>query len=420
MTIDHPADAKIRDLLADRNYLFVWMVGGLTGVIRWFQLLALGVYTFEITDSPLLVSSVPVLWMLPLTLFGPAVGVIADRVDRKLLLSASIVMVIVMSIVMTVLAELADLTYLHVAVTSFISGLFWATDMPVRRRLIGDLSGQALSTAMSLDSATGNATRMAGPLLGGVMLQVVGMSGVFFVSAVLFAVCLALILAARFPETTTITAPPVFLRDMAAGIRFVAGDVKLRWILSVTIIFNLWGFPFTAMIPILGKGRLGLDPFMVGLLSSLEGLGALIGAMLIAVAAKPEIFMRIYVGGTLAYLSMIGFVGILSFVAGGPNHSFLAASATLTVAGIAGACFAAMQGTLTYLGAPPEYRSRVLGVLTLCIGMGPFGFLNVGLMAESFGVSTALVVISAEGLFALLVLWLFFDHGESTKATPES
>ena len=64
-----------------------------------------------------------------------------------------------------------------------------------------------------------------------------------------------------------------------------------------------------------------------------------------------------------------------------------------------------MQSTLTYFHAAPEYRSRVLGVLALCIGSGPLGFLNVGWMAEEFGVAAALVIISGEGLFALLVLW---------------
>ena len=86
---------------------------------------------------------------------------------------------------------------------------------------------------------------------------------------------------------------------------------------------------------------------------------------------------------------------------------FFAATAALVTIGVASACFAAMQSTLSYLGAPPEYRSRVLGVLTLCIGTGPIGFLNVGWMAESFGAPTALVISAAEGLFVMLVLWVY-------------
>jgi MFS family permease len=93
----------------------------------------------------------------------------------------------------------------------------------------------------------------------------------------------------------------------------------------------------------------------------------------------------------------------------------------LLVTGIAGACFAAMQGTLTYLAAPPEFRSRVLGVLTLCIGTGPIGFFNVGWMAEAFGVPAALAIISAEGLLVLLVLWVWGEsQDQSTEEPPAS
>jgi hypothetical protein len=69
-----------------------------------------------------------------------------------------------------------------------------------------------------------------------------------------------------------------------------------------------------------------------------------------------------------------------------------------------------MQGTLTYLAAPAQYRRRVLGVLTLCIGTGPIGFFNVGWMAESFGVANALIIISFEGLLALLILWVWGEN----------
>ena len=96
-------------------------------------------------------------------------------------------------------------------------------------------------------------------------------------------------------------------------------------------------------------------------------------------------------------------------------HSFIACCITLTAIGISGACFSTMQGTLTYAAAPPAYRSRVLGVLTLCIGTGPIGFFNVGLMAEFFGVPAALAIISLEGLFAMLVLWAF---GKGSGAAP--
>ena len=153
-------ESGIRILLRNPNYLCIWIMGGLTGFIRWFQLLALGVYTFEITGSPFLVSLVPVLWGLPLTFCGPIIGGIADRVNRKVLLATTIAVIFGVAATLAVISYNGELTFTHIAIASIMSGLFWATDMPIRRRLIGDVSGEHLAAAMSLDSATNSATRM--------------------------------------------------------------------------------------------------------------------------------------------------------------------------------------------------------------------------------------------------------------------
>ena len=395
-----------RLLFGNPRFLVVWVVGGLTGIVRWLQLLVLGLYTFQITESPLLVSLVPMLWMLPLALCGPFVGVVADRVSRKGLLVGSLVLALAVSVVMAIASSADALGFSWIAAASVVSGIFWATDMPVRRRLLGDLSDGDLAAAMSLDSATSNATRMAGPVLGGVVLQTFSLSGVFLLSAAVFAVCLVAIALTPVPGAGRPARSTHFVRELISGIRFVVGDARLRWVFGITIVFNVFGFPFTSMIPVIGSGQLGLDPAMVGLLGSTEGLGAFIGAIVVAVAVRPRAFAPLYVWGTTAYLAFVGCLGAVSLLVAGPVLSFLAAAGVLLAVGLAGACFSAMQSTLSYLNALPEYRSRVLGVLTLCIGTGPIGFLHVGWLAETFGASVALIVTASEGLLALLVLRL--------------
>ena len=393
-----------RLLLGNPRFLVVWGVGGLTGIVRWLQLLVLGLYTFQITGSPLLVSVIPMLWMLPLALCGPFVGVVADRVSRKALLVGSLVLALAVSVVMAIASSAAALGFPWIAAASVVSGIFWATDMPVRRRLLGDLSDGDLAAAMSLDSATSNATRMAGPVLGGVVLQTFSLSGVFLLSAAVFAACLVAIALTPVPGAGRPAQSTHFVRELISGIRFVVGDARLRWVFGITIVFNVFGFPFTSMIPVIGSGQLGLDPAMVGLLGSTEGFGAFIGAIVIAMAVRPRAFASLYVWGTTAYLALVGCLGMVSLFGGGAVFPFVAAAGVLLAIGLAGACFSAMQSTLSYLNALPEYRSRVLGVLTLCIGTGPIGFLHVGWLAESFGAPVALMVTASEGLLALLVL----------------
>ena len=105
------AETGVRLPLSDPNFLSLWFVGGLSGVVRWFQLLALSVYTFETTNSPLLVSSVPLLFMLPLALCGPFIGAIADRLNRRVLLAGSLAMITLVSGAMAVLAWAGELEF---------------------------------------------------------------------------------------------------------------------------------------------------------------------------------------------------------------------------------------------------------------------------------------------------------------------
>ena len=60
-----------------------------------------------------------------------------------------------------------------------------------------------------------------------------------------------------------------------------------------------------------------------------------------------------------------------------------------------------MQPTLILAFADPAYRSRVMGLLTVCIGTGPVGILHVGLLAEWLGPTNAVMVMSAEGILAI-------------------
>jgi MFS family permease len=194
------AETDTRVPLGDPNFLSIWFVGGLTGVIRWFQLLALGVYTFDTTNSPLLVAIVPLLWMLPLALFGPLIGAIADRLNRNMLLSGSLAMITLVSGAMAGLAWAGELEFQHIAVASFLSGIFWATDMPVRRRLLGDLSRGAVSTAMSLDAATGNATRMLGQPVAHLQWGLSPLSAIYTQGSVMFTVTVICVASSRLPS----------------------------------------------------------------------------------------------------------------------------------------------------------------------------------------------------------------------------
>lgn len=395
------AKNRLGELLREPVFQRVWLVGALAGVARWLEMLVVGVFAFEATGSPFLVALLIILRQAPLVLFGAIVGTFADRFAAVLLLRISLVVALLAALGVFLLFAFGLADYWHVAVATFVTGLVWTTDMPLRRRLLGDVAGPArIAPAMGLDSATNNATRMLGPLLGGLVYQWLGTSGAFALNALLYLLSLLLLLGV--PTALSMAAkserPNKLLRDFREAFQFAVRNRDVLRILLVTVVFNLWGFPFVSMIPVIGSEELGLDAGWIGGLAAMEGAGAFLGALAIAVGLQVTSFRRLYYFGTIGFLVFV-------FVAGWMTHA-LPFSVALFLVGLGGACFTTMQSTLIYSVAPPEMRGRLFGLLVLCIGTAILGFANIGLMGEWFGGSVAIRIVAAEGLIPLLLIGL--------------
>ena len=389
----------VRDLLRHPVFLRVWLIGIFSGVARWLEMLVFGVFAFELTGSPFLVALLIILRMLPLVVFGSIVGTLADRLPPRLLLLTSLSAALLVSAALVLLFVIGAAQYWHIALATLATGVVWTTDMPVRRRILGDTAGTGrIALAMSLDSATNNATRMLGPLLGGVLYQWLGASGAFALSACLYALGVAMALGLPAAASTGDRAgrSTKILSDLLEAFAFAARDRDIRRILLVTVVYNVWGFPFVSMIPVIGGDELALGAGWVGGLAALEGGGAFLGALAIAAGLRGTNFRGLYYFGTLAYLLLI-------FLAGWMIEA-VSMAVVLFFVGLASACFTTMQSTLIYSVAPPEMRGRLFGLLVICIGTGLIGFLNVGLMGEWFGGSAAIRIVAAEGLIPLLLV----------------
>jgi MFS family permease len=359
-----------------------------------------------------MVAFITMLRSLPMGLLGVALGAIADRIERRTALLMIVATSLTTSATLALLARGGSLTVWHLAVASFINGIGWAADNPVRRMMIGEVVGmERMSTAISIDVGSNNASRMTGPTIGGLLMAGVGIYGSFTVSVVLYVVALIAALGIRYRNQPTEGGFSIILGRLRDGLRFVRGNRRLRGVLAITLIFNLFGWPFTSMVPVIGQDHLHLGPRGIGLLASMDGVGAFCGALVIAVMMRPAYYLRLYVGGLTVFLVSLTLFPLA------PDTTL--AAAALIVTGLGGAGFSIMQATLIYMTTPPEMRGRMFGVLATCIGVAPIGFLHIGLMADLIGARAAIVVTGVEGLLAVLFtrsLWRTMTDGPSPNA----
>ena len=380
--------------LADFRRL--WFVGLAISIVRWLELLALALFAYQLTASAFVVVMLTMLRLLPMGLFGAVIGAVEPLRDRRRVLVLVIAMSMVVTLALAILASLGAIEVWHLAVASFINGLNWAADHPVRRMMIGDAVGaERIGPALSIDAATNNGTRVLGPMLSGLLLAEYGITSVFWFSLALYTPALVAALRIGMRRRTGATRPASVVASIREGLAWLRRDQRLIGVFVMTIIFNVFGWPATSMVPVIGTDYLDLGPKGVGLLASCDGAGGLLGALLIAAVAPPAWYGRIFVGGVVLYLVLV------MLFASAPNVTVAAVS--LFLGGIFNAGFAVMQATLVYRAAPVEMRARLLGLVSVCIGTGPIGFLYLGFLAEMFSPRTATVALAAQGVLAILL-----------------
>ncbi len=386
-----------RALLADRDYLRLWLVGGFANAVRWLELLAAGVFAYDQTGSGLVVAAMTAARMLPMLLIGALAGAVADAVNRKTLLLAGQAATGLSASVVCVLAFADLLTLWHIAAAGGVSGIVWAGEMAVRRRMVSEVAGPTrVAPAIALDTVTNGMTRMVGPALGGLLLETVGIAGVYLLSAALYLAGFALVLGLRWTQETRPLRILQIPADIAAGFAVARRSDTIMAVLATTIVMNAFGFSYTAMIPPIGRYEFGVSATLVGVLASAEAGGSLLGGLLLASGRLVPSRGRLFLAGAFGLMAAVALAALAPW--------YVLALALLFVGGFGTASFASMQSTLILTEAPPEMRSRLMGIVTVCIGTGPLGVLAVGALSDHVGASTAMLAMALAGMAGLALI----------------
>lgn len=379
-------------------------MGAATSTMRWLETLALGAFVFELTGDEFSVALVFFFRMIPMFVLGAFIGSFSDRVNRKrlLVITAASLSVVYLALGMSVATD--NITLWQIYLGAVFAGTIWSTDFPVRRAMIGDVvKRENVGAALGLDMATSSFTRIPGPLLGGVFLAVAGgMSVVYFLGSALFLASsiVAFTLTYERPEQSGERVNP--FRNIAEGISYIRKDTVIMTVLFITIVMNMFAFPYQSMVPVISEESLSVGAFALGVLVSVEGLGATLGALWIASRATPAKYSRIYFWGSILFLFMI-----LAF---SRVPWYAVALPLLFIGGFGMSGFGTMQSIMVISTTPSHMRGRVLGVLAVTIGTGPIAALYVGLIAREAGATVAVMAIAITGL-ALLAITVLVNPG---------
>jgi MFS family permease len=387
----------LRTLLATPAFLRLWAIGGCVNTMRFFELLSAALFTLDVTGSGLAVAVVSAARTMPMLLFGAFSGVVTESVSRKHVLQFGQLLTCVSAIVIATLAYLGLVRPWHLGVSSFVSGMVWSTEMATRRRMVGEsVEGSLVSRALALDTMSNSGARLVGPIAAGIVYQHFGITGAYAVSACVYVLAASITPGVRYRQQSRRFVVSDVPSDLAEGIAFARGHITIAGVLAVTIAMNLLAFPYSALVAPIGRQVFGVSPTLVGVLAASEAFGAFAGGIWLTSGEPRWTGRTLMVGGSLMFVACV-FLMPLAPV-------FAMASGLLAVGGFGSAAFANMQTSLIVLHAPAHIRSRLMGLLTVCIGMGPLGILLVGFLADQVGPMRAIDIV--EAICFVWVAWI--------------
>lgn len=373
----------------------------LTGT--WMRALVQGYFVYERTHDPLQTALVQFFQGLPVLLLSPLAGIAADRFDRRRLLAIIQVGNAVPAFTVAILSALGRLEVWHVYVMALCIGAASSFDWPARLSLVPNLvPREHLQSAVALNAASFNFSRIIGPALGGVLIAPLGVTGCFFLAAA----CYLPFIVTLLTVLQRVDLSPPSGRDhrpwanLRAGYSYIWSHKTLRDLLSIDLVPVMLGMTYFGLLPALAVGVLGRGSGGLGILQASSGLGALIGVLIVAALAG------VRGRGKIVLLGMIGFgVALLCF--GLSSNFFLSCVILLTMALLAD-LYGSLNDTLVQTVTEDKYRGRVMAVYSMIWGLTPIGNLQGGLLAHFFGVQAALatngVLVICFGLFLWRVL----------------
>jgi MFS family permease len=381
-----------------RNYrlYFTGQVISVSGT--WMQMVAQTyLILYQLHGTGVDVAIATGLQFLPLLLFGPFGGLIADRLDKRKVLycTQSGAGVLALALGLLVITHSARLSEVYLLAAGL--GVVNLFDNPARQTFVSEMVGlDLLPNAVSLNSVLMNSARVIGPAIGGVLILTLGVSTCFMVNAASY---VAVIVALSLMRAGELNRKPGVLRakgQVREGLRYVWATADLRVPLISMAVVGVFAFNFTVTLPLLAKftfhGGAGL---YIAFLAAM-GAGAVVGGLFTAHRSSPSTRMLAFIG--VFFGAMIVSVALM------PTKTL--AILLLVPMGAASISFISTNNATLQLRADPTMRGRVMSLNAIAfLGSTPIGAPLLGYISDETSPRVALIVGGVATVLASIPLF---------------
>jgi MFS family permease len=399
--------------LRRRNFALIWSAALVSNVGSWMQTVAVGALVTEATGKSAWTGIVAAAAFIPIGIFAPVGGALADRVDRRRYFIGTTIGETFFAVLLAVAVATGNGDPWLVTVLVFCGGVLTALGFPAYQAIIPELvPKEELLAAMSLGAAQYNLGRVVGPALAGVAILVGSYELAFAINAASFGAVIVALLLSKFAERPHNPEETTLRHQIATGIRGALAEPGIRVAIVLIGITALLISPFIALIPAVAINLLHEGARGTSVLVTAQGIGAVVGALALTPLANRFGRRRVLV----ADLAVLLPATIVLYYAA-PS---LWTSAVALVA-VGAAYIGVLSGLMTVvqLRAPEALRARILSLYMVSLGVVyPVGAVIQGRLGDAFGLRE--IAIGAAVLFTAVVAFTLGTRAERRVVLQEA
>ncbi|MFN2505593.1 MAG: MFS transporter [Acidimicrobiales bacterium] len=382
--------------LRQRDFAIVWAAALVSNIGSWMQTVAVGVLITDLTGRAGWTGLVAAAAFLPIGLLSPVGGAMADRVDRRRWLLATTVGETALAAGLTALAATGRASAGLITLLVLGAGCMTALGLPAFQAILPDLvPREDILAASSLGLAQYNLGRVVGPALAGLVLVTGSFTWAFAINTASFAAVMVALLVVRLPPASVRPEEGGLWRRIVAGARGAAAEPGCRLAILTIAVVALLLSPFIALVPAVAAKLFGRGESGTSVLITAQGVGAVLGALLLASAAQRFGRRRVLVANLVAVpILLMGYAAA---------PSLPAATVALLGVGVAYVGVLSGLGAVVQLRAPEVLRARILSLYMVALGVVyPLGAVIHGVLGDQLG----LRAVTAGTAAAFLVLFI--------------
>jgi MFS family permease len=369
-------------------YRAYWL--GLLASVSGFQVLRFGQswLIYQLTGSPLALGYVGLasgVSAIGLNLFG---GVLADRFDQRRVIMTTQSLTAGFIFVLATLTLLDAVQVWHVVVIAFGVGAVEAFDGPARQVLYPHLiDRRAMISAVALNSAIWQGTRIIAPAVAGVIIAWAGTAVAFYLAGLGCCTMTAMIYRLRVPHLTS-QGQGSALHNIREGLTFIRQHSVISFLLTMTFFQSFFGLTYITLMPVLAVDILHVGANGQGLLMSVGGVASLLTTLWLSSRRHVGSNGWLIIGGGVMSGLAVATLGLTAALMG----SFALALALMGVIGLCTTTYAtAIQSSLQML-VPDAMRGRVMGFYGMTYNIVPLGGMMAGALAHLITAPLAIAV----------------------------